>query len=473
MRILVIHVSEVKFWAVTEAIENPPDPPSQFEGRDCVVGFVSVEEGDSMELVEQAALEIAEHARRSGVSCVVVYPFAHLSPSLAPPEVASPILRAIEARLREMGLQTTRAPFGWYKGFTITCPGHPACELSRTITAPKGPWYMADGRKKLVKDAISSGLLPSELEQGNPWDNEALGSMGKMGLTSDGLTPSGEVMVESLASWASERLGNAYPESRPGGPSEIYGVSGLVSILRSCLDAGRYLSEGSLRLRSPFPGADLILTAYDAGDEGIVKAISEVSDEAARNLTWIVSSSSSGLSISYDVQYSARIASYMTRARGLAVLAMHGSVRGNQITCLGPLRLIASAAIDAGLRLAEAGRTPSLPFWMAPLQVAVIPVKEGHVDYAREVLSELTSVGARAYLDPPTKSLGARIRSAGRAWVPIIVVMGDREVASRTVSVRRRWREGEQEVLELDDLVVEVRQLVASSPGRVLRPPAE
>ena len=473
MRLLLVHVSEVKFWAVEEAIENPPDPPSKFEGKDCVVGFISVEEGDALDLASQAALEIAEHARRSGVKCAVVYPFAHLSPSLAPPEQAAAILRRVEEELKSMGFETARAPFGWYKGFTITCPGHPACELSRTITAQGGPWFISDGRRLSLKEALDSGLMPKELEPGNPWDNEALGAMEKLGLTSGGLTPPGEIMIGSLASWAAERLGDLSPETTSGGPAEIYGLSGLTSILRSCLDSARYLSEGSVRLRSPIPGADLIVRAGDVGEEQLVKLLSEVSEEMVKNVTWIEASDERGLSIAYDVKYSVRLAAYLSRSKGAAVLAAHGSVRGNEFTCLGPLRLIASSAIDAGLREAEAGRTPSLPFWMAPLQVAVIPVKEQQAQYAEEVLSELLAIGTRAYLDPPTKSLGARIRSAGKAWVPIIAVVGEREASTRTVSVRRRWRQGEQEVVQLESLITEVEQLLAQSPGRRYRPPAE
>ncbi len=474
MRMLMIHVSQVSFWAVEEAIESPPDPPSKFEGRDCVVGFVSVEEGDPLDVAPEAARELAEHARRNGVSCVVVYPFAHLSPSLAPPEMASAVLRRIEDELRAMGLQVARAPFGWYKGFSITCPGHPACELSRTITAPRGPWFVAEGGGRMtVKDAMAAGLMPREVEPGNPWDNDAIGAMEKLGITSDGLTHLGEVMIGELAAWAAERLGAASVDTSRGGPQEVYGVSGLESVLRSCLDSARYLKEGAVRLRSPVPGADLIVYAQDVGDEALVKLVSEVSEEAAAHLTWVRSSSSAGFSLAYDVQYDVRVLLYLTRAGGAVSLAAHGVVRGNAFTCLGPLRHIASTAVDAGLRLAEAGRTPSLPFWMAPLQVAVIPVKEQQAQYAEELLSELTSVGARAYLDPATRSLGARIRAAGRSWVPIIAVVGEREASTRTVSVRRRWREGEQEVVGFDDLVTEVRQLLASSPGRRMRPPSE
>ena len=470
MRLLMIHVSEVKFWAVEEAIESPPDPPSKFEGRDCVVGFISVEEGDAPDLARQAALEIAEHARRSGVKCAVVYPFAHLSPSLAPPEQAAAILRRVEDELKAMGFSTARAPFGWYKGFTITCPGHPACELSRTITAPRGPWFIADGKLLSPKEAMDSGLMPRELEPGNPWDNEAIGTMEKLGVTSDGLTRLGEVMMESLASWAAERLGGE-PRTSGGGPSELYGVSGLASILRSCLDAARYLEEGSVRLRSPVPGGDVVVKAGDVGEEELVKALSEVSGTMAKGLTWLDASSDRGFSVNYDVQYSVRLGVYMSRSKGAAAVAAHGSVRGNQFTCLGPLRLIASSAVDAGLREAEAGSTPSLPFWMAPLQAAVVPVKDQQTQYAEELLSELQAAGARAYLDPASKSLGARIRSAGKAWVPIIAVVGEKEASSRTVSVRRRWRQGEQEVVPFDSLINEVQQLVAQSPGRRFRAP--
>ncbi len=474
MRMLMIHVSQVSFWAVKEAIERPPDLPSKFEGRDCVVGFISVEENDTPDLADEAARELAEHARRNGVSCIVVYPFAHLSPSLAPPDMAAPMLRLIEEKLKIMGFSTVRAPFGWYKGFSITCPGHPACELSRTIETPRGPWFLpGDGRRLGIKEAIGQGLLPKEIEQGNPWDSESIGVQLRLGITSEGLTRLGEVMIEQLALWASERLGSPDAEVRPGGPGEVYGVGGLLSVIKSCLDAARYRLEGPVRLRSGLPGADVIVAPGDVGEEAIVKTLSELSDAMASEVTAIESSISRGLSMPYDVEFSTRVLLYRTRGGGMAPLAVHGEVRGNQFTCLGPLYSIASSIIDMGLRVADKGQTPSLPFWLAPVQVAVIPVKEAHVQYAQELLAELQGVGARAYLDPPTRGLGARVRAAGRLWVPIIAVVGDKEVQGGTVSVRRRWAQGQQEVVQVDELVNEVAQLVAQSPGRQFRPPVE
>ncbi|WP_148217116.1 threonyl-tRNA synthetase editing domain-containing protein [Acidilobus saccharovorans] len=471
MRLLMIHVSEVKFWAVEEAIDNPPDPPSKFEGKDCVVGFISVEEGDTPDLAGQAAMEIAEHARRSGVKCAVVYPFAHLSPSLAPPDVAAEILRKVEDELKSMGFQTARAPFGWYKGFTITCPGHPACELSRTITAPKGPWYLpGDGSQLGIREAIERGLLPKEVEVGSPWDNESLGSQSKLGLTSGGLTSLGEVATGALSSWLAERLRLANVETRGGGPEQVYGIGGVAAVVKSCLDAGRY-AESGVRVRSPLPGADMIVAPTDVGDEAMVKMLEELEEGISKDTTWIDVGTSKGFSIPYDIQYSLRLLAYRTRGGGLAALGLHGAVRDRQVTCFGPLRLIMSSLIDFGLKLADSGKTPYLPFWLSPLQVAVIPVKDQHVEYARRLLQDLIDVGARAYLDPPTKGLGARVRAAGKAWVPIIAVVGDKEVESNTVNIRRRWLQGQQEVVQAEALVEEVSQLLASGPGRSFQPP--
>src|SRR5438445_11128394 len=64
----------------------------------------------------------------------MVYPYAHLSTSLASREPAISILKALEEKLAQKGYEVSRSPFGWYKSFTITAKGDPLSELSRTIT---------------------------------------------------------------------------------------------------------------------------------------------------------------------------------------------------------------------------------------------------------------------------------------------------------------------------------------------------
>src|SRR5207245_4014827 len=66
---------------------------------------------------------------------VMIYPYAHLSTDLAGREPAISTLKILEQKLAEKGYEVSRAPFGWYKSFTISAKGHPLSELSRTITS--------------------------------------------------------------------------------------------------------------------------------------------------------------------------------------------------------------------------------------------------------------------------------------------------------------------------------------------------
>ncbi|MEM4736989.1 MAG: His/Gly/Thr/Pro-type tRNA ligase C-terminal domain-containing protein, partial [Acidilobaceae archaeon] len=54
---------------------------------------------------------------------------------------------------------------------------------------------------------------------------------------------------------------------------------------------------------------------------------------------------------------------------------------------------------------------------------------------------------------------GSRIRDAGRSWIPIVAVVGDREVETETLSIRKRWEEGRQEVVPLSEFLSIVRDL--------------
>jgi len=78
----------------------------------------------------------------------------------------------------------------------------------------------------------------------------------------------------------------------------------------------------------------------------------------------------------------------------------------------------------------------SLPAWLAPVQVRVLPVSEKHVHYAQEVDEKLSSFGLRSELDDSTRTIGYRIREAETQKIPYMVVCGEREAESGTVSVR-------------------------------------
>lgn len=85
----------------------------------------------------------------------------------------------------------------------------------------------------------------------------------------------------------------------------------------------------------------------------------------------------------------------------------------------------------------------AFPVWLAPVQAVVIPVREDFAAYGREVADELLKAGIRAELDSRGETLNKRIRSAEVGKVPYILVVGERELTSRQVSVRKR-RDGDK-----------------------------
>ncbi len=84
----------------------------------------------------------------------------------------------------------------------------------------------------------------------------------------------------------------------------------------------------------------------------------------------------------------------------------------------------------------------AFPVWLAPVQAAVIPVADRHLEYARKLESELKKEGVRGVVDARSETVNMKIRQAQLEKVPYMLVVGDREVADGTVSIR--LRSGEQ-----------------------------
>lgn len=82
------------------------------------------------------------------------------------------------------------------------------------------------------------------------------------------------------------------------------------------------------------------------------------------------------------------------------------------------------------------------PMFIAPTQVAIVPVAQTHNEYAKEIFDKLLDIGADSEIYSKNDSLNKRIRTAEKARVPMIIVIGDEEVNGRTIAVRdRRTRE--------------------------------
>ena len=77
------------------------------------------------------------------------------------------------------------------------------------------------------------------------------------------------------------------------------------------------------------------------------------------------------------------------------------------------------------------------PLWLAPVQVAVLPITDEHVDYATEVCHQLKGAGIRVELDDRNEKVGYKVRDWELKKVPYMLVVGEKEKASNTVSVRQ------------------------------------
>jgi threonyl-tRNA synthetase len=105
----------------------------------------------------------------------------------------------------------------------------------------------------------------------------------------------------------------------------------------------------------------------------------------------------------------------------------------------------------------------AFPFWLAPVQVRILPVGEGHRAAAEELRARIAEEGFRVELDARDDTLGKRIRDAELEKVPFVVVYGDRE-SQAALAVRERG--GEQMTLPLDALLARFRELAAEAdPG--------
>ncbi|HWP85638.1 MAG TPA: threonine--tRNA ligase, partial [Terriglobia bacterium] len=80
----------------------------------------------------------------------------------------------------------------------------------------------------------------------------------------------------------------------------------------------------------------------------------------------------------------------------------------------------------------------SFPVWLSPVQAKVLPISEKHLEYARKVADALRQAGVRVELDGRNEKIGLKIREAEMQKVPYMLVVGEKEVASGSVSLRTR-----------------------------------
>jgi len=143
MKLLSIHSDFIEFKARKKAFKQAEQDVNEELQRveECLVIFTAVEKPDEDNIsgtLDRYIQEINKIADQLKATKVVLYPYAHLSSNLASPKIAEQFLKDAQVRLSEI-YEISRAPFGWYKAFTVACKGHPLSELSRQfVVEPEG-----------------------------------------------------------------------------------------------------------------------------------------------------------------------------------------------------------------------------------------------------------------------------------------------------------------------------------------------
>ena len=96
------------------------------------------------------------------------------------------------------------------------------------------------------------------------------------------------------------------------------------------------------------------------------------------------------------------------------------------------------------------------PLWLAPVQVAVLPVSDKVIDYARNVETTLKEAGIRVQLNDQPDKVGAKIRQAELQRINVMLVVGEKEAQNNQVALRRRFK-GDLGTQLLDDVVTELK----------------
>lgn len=93
----------------------------------------------------------------------------------------------------------------------------------------------------------------------------------------------------------------------------------------------------------------------------------------------------------------------------------------------------------------------AFPVWLAPVQVEILPIADRHAEYADKIKAELDALGIRAETDLRNEKIGYKIREARLQKIPYMLVVGDKETESGTVSVRRRGEDKELGTMSLEE----------------------
>ncbi len=101
------------------------------------------------------------------------------------------------------------------------------------------------------------------------------------------------------------------------------------------------------------------------------------------------------------------------------------------------------------------------PLWLAPIQARILPVSDVQLEYAKEVASKMQQLGIRAEADTSGERLGKMIRNGEKQKIPVMAVVGAKEVESNSLSIRTR-ASGELGTIAVDEVIEKLSQAITN-----------
>jgi threonyl-tRNA synthetase len=126
------------------------------------------------------------------------------------------------------------------------------------------------------------------------------------------------------------------------------------------------------------------------------------------------------------------------------------------------------ALLEKAYREQMGGKAPMLPLWLSPTQVRLIPISDKYLDKVGELAQQIAPHCIRVDIDDSASTLQRKIREAEQEWVPYIIVVGEKELESKTLSVRDRELKGQQQTLTTEQLIAKVSAKIAGKPFKPL-----
>lgn len=604
MRLLLLHCDTFEYEVRETAVKTPEPLEDNRAGKfeNVLVAFSTIEkedEGNPAEVVRKAADSVAEVAKSVKTNRILIYPYAHLSSSLASPTVAIATLQQTARALNEMSFEVHRSPFGYYKSFSLHCLGHPLSELSRTIRPeqakaeppPVKTYYKVlglDGKlyepeeyvfkpgENDFRTLVEKEALKKELPGGEPryleyckkfgieWEN--FSDQGHMRYSPEGvmifdliseyswstvnsvglpiLQVKGTNMfdlsipaVKEHADLFGSRLYRLELENKsfvmryaachqqfaavrnwalsyrhlPFGTFEVadsYRLEQSGELLLSFRVRKLHMPDCHIYCKSLNEAMDVTLKLHDkiyeeigklgrdyasvynitqsfldANKEYVMKLVKREGKPALLNFVpegvyyWV-------LNIEYhiidELQRPREIATFQidignAKRFGISYIDEKGERQLPPIihtAVLGSIERYLFTVLDQCARTERDGGKPSLPVWLSPTQVRLIPLNPELLDHTQKLAEDLAQSQIRADVDDRDESVDKRVREAELNWIPFIVVIGKREVSSNLLAIRRR-KDGKRYNASLTDLEKEVSDSIIGYPAMPLKLPAK